>query len=141
MRVFLDTNVILDALVDRVDSSFRELAEYILQLGEDGSIELFMSIISIPTMAYVMKSIPPERKKAIIEEICSIVKVLPSLPEHVSRVLSGKMSDIEDGLQAQSAKHGNCALIVTRNVRDYKQSGLPVLSPQEFLHHVFGMPL
>lgn len=46
MRVFLDTNILLDALVERQDRHFNENASIILQLGKNGVFELFMSVLS-----------------------------------------------------------------------------------------------
>ncbi|MBK8506061.1 MAG: hypothetical protein IPL46_30020 [Saprospiraceae bacterium] len=41
--------------------------------------------------------------------------------------------DFEDGLQYYTALESQCDLIVTRNLRDFKESAIPVLSPREYL--------
>ena len=128
MKVFLDTNVLLDTIVERSNSQFTEDAATILELGECGVVDLYMSILSIPTIAYVLKNIAPSRKKRIINDLTSIVKVLPSLPEHVSQMLDSQATDIEDALQALSANEGQCDLIVTRNITDFKESDIPAIS-------------
>ena len=75
-------------------------------------------------------------KKKIIGGLCTIVSVLPALPEHVHQVLDGTKNDIEDALQVQSAKEGQCELILTRNTADFKDSDIPVLSPDDFLQRI-----
>ena len=138
MRVFLDTNILLDTLVSRDNPEFARNAATILSLGENGTFELFMSALSIPTIAYVLKNLSPDAKKTIIGELVDIVKVLPSLPEHVANMLESPMSDIEDALQVQSAAEGGCDVIVTRNIYDFKLSGIPAIAPDEFLRRILG---
>lgn len=76
---------------------------------------------------------PSVRKKEIIKDLITIVKVLPVLPEHVNNILESPMKDIEDGLQAKSAMEGCCDLIVTRNESDFKEADRPVIGPDELL--------
>ena len=134
--VFLDTNILLDTLLQR--DSFSDDANIILTLGENGTVDLYMSALSVTTIAYVIKNVPVACKKKIIRDLVSIVKVLPSLPEHVNNMLESPMTDIEDALQVQSAKEGNCQLIVTRNTTDFKDAGLPAITPKEFLERIIG---
>lgn len=136
MKVFLDTNVLLDALVERDEPKFTENAALILSLGENGILDLRMSALSIPTIAYVLKNLSSSRKKSIIRDLTAIVKVLPSLTEHITNMLESPVSDIEDALQVQSAKEGGCDLIVTRNLRDFKSADLPTISPDALLARV-----
>lgn len=136
MRVFLDTNVLLDAIVKRTESKFTEDALTILSLGEAGTVELYMSVISIPIIAYVLRKMSREKQKRIICGLTIFVKPLPSLPEHIDNIWKGNMDDIEDALQLQSAIEGACNLIVTRNCRDYAKGGIPAITPSEFLKRV-----
>lgn len=136
MRVFLDTNVLLDTIVERDNPQFTDDASTILSLGETQALELFMSALSIPVIAYVIKNVNATRKKAIIKDLISIVKVLPSLPQHVENILECSMNDIEDALQVQSAKEGQCDIIVTRDIADFKESDIPVITPQDLLSRI-----
>ncbi len=95
-----------------------------------------MSALSVPTIAYVLKSMSPAAKKAIIGELVDIVKVFPALPDHVTNMLESQMSDVEDALQVQSAAEGGCDVIVTRNIHDFKLSEIPAISPEEFLRRI-----
>ncbi len=137
MRVFLDTNVLLDTLVARDNPQFAKDAATILSLGENGTFDLYMSALSISTIAYVLKNMSPSVKKSIISDLVDIVEVLPSLPEHVANMLNGQMSDIEDALQVQSALEGRCDVIVTRNVHDFTLSEIPAITPADMLSRIF----
>ena len=136
MKVFLDTNILLDTLVERPNQEFTDNAMTILGLGENGVIDLYMSALSISTIAYVLRNMTSVRKKEIIKDLITIVKVLPVLPEHVNNMLESPMKDIEDALQAQSAMEGCCDLIVTRNESDFKEAGIPVIAPDELLKKI-----
>ena len=66
MKVFLDTNILLDILVERDNKEFTENAMTIVELGSDGAIDLYMSVLSVTTIAYVLKNMPVAKKKGII---------------------------------------------------------------------------
>lgn len=136
MKVFLDTNILLDVLVERDNKEFTENATTILGLGSNRVLDLYMSVLSVTTIAYVLRNMTTVKKKGIIKDLVSIVKVLPSLPEHVENMLECQMNDIEDAMQVQSAKEGQCDVIVTRNTTDFRDAGLPVISPEEFLKKI-----
>lgn len=136
MKVFLDTNIILDTLVERFDPRLTKNAMIIMGLGENGVLDLYMSVLSVPTIAYVLKNISSDKKKSIISDLLSIVKILPSYSEHIHRMLESQMQDIEDVLQVQSAKEGHCDVIVTRNLSDFRIADLPSISPDELLARI-----
>ena len=136
MKVFLDTNILLDVLVERDNKEFTENATTILGRGSNRVLDLYMSVLSVTTIAYVLRNMTTVKKKGIIKDLVSIVKVLPSLPEHVENMLECQMNDIEDAMQVQSATEGQCDVIVTRNTTDFRDAGLPVISPEEFLKKI-----
>ena len=136
MKVFLDTNILLDVLVEHDNKEFTENATTILGLGSNRVLDLYMSVLSVTTIAYVLRNMTTVKKKGIIKDLVSIVKVLPSLPEHVENMLECQMNDIEDAMQVLSATEGQCDVIVTRNTTDFRDAGLPVISPEEFLKKI-----
>ena len=52
MKVFLDTNILLD-FVDNCEK--REYAETIIELGRQGIIELYASYLSYANMGYILR--------------------------------------------------------------------------------------
>lgn len=137
MKAFLDTNVLLDILVIRDDERLREDAATLLQLGKDGFIELYMSTLSIPTIAYILKGHTNLQKRRTIKGLLSMVRVLPSTEEHVTGMIDSPIGDIEDDMQFQSALEGACDLIVSRD-RDLRSGSLPVFTPEELLAQIFS---
>lgn len=51
----------------------------------------------------------------------------------VDAALASSFDDFEDALQYHSALTSNVEVIITRNVKDFTTSRLPVVTPHEFL--------
>jgi len=52
----------------------------------------------------------------------------------VDKGLSSKFSDFKDALQYYCAIKMDCKILITRNGRDFKESEIPVLTPDEYLN-------
>jgi predicted nucleic acid-binding protein len=48
--------------------------------------------------------------------------------------LASKFSDFEDSLQYYSALKKDCNIIITRNVKDFRESDINVLTPDEYVN-------
>lgn len=48
--------------------------------------------------------------------------------------LSSTFRDFEDSLQYYCAIATDCNIIITRNVKDFKESEIPVMRPDEYLN-------
>ena len=44
-----------------------------------------------------------------------------------------KFNDFEDNIQIHAAQKNSCDYIITRNIKDYKHSAIPVLTAEQFL--------
>ncbi len=132
-KAFIDTNIILDLLAKR--KPFHPESEQIFSLADLGSIELFVSTLSIVNTHYILKSI---LKKKNSRTIIRKFKVLVESVELTDKILElalndSKFKDFEDGIQFYTALEAQCNVIVTRNLKDFKNSNIPVMSPKEFL--------
>jgi predicted nucleic acid-binding protein len=132
MRLFLDTNVVLDLLGER--KPFYESIAKIATLADKGQITLVVSALSYSTVNYILmkhenreKVIGKLQKFKVISEICSIDEVI------IEKSLNSKFKDFEDALQYFSALKNGCNIIITRNVKDFKESEIPVMTPAEYL--------
>lgn len=132
MKVFLDTNVLIDYLLKREEGE--TAAVEILLLGNSRALELFVSDLTIANAAYIV------RKDYEISEFRRALRVLAqcysvaSIGEHaVNQALLADWKDFEDSLQYYAAVDAGCECIVTRNIKDFSESEIPVYSPTEFL--------
>lgn len=63
-----------------------------------------------------------------------ILSVLPMDGEVVVQALNSGFRDFEDALQnAAATSERDIAIIVTRNVKDYRNSELSIMTPEEYL--------
>lgn len=132
MRLFLDTNVMLDLLGKR--EPFFESAARIVSLADKGKATLAVSALSYATTDYFLskmlgtsKSIESLRKFKTISDIVALDEII------VEKSLNSGFIDFEDGLQYFSAIKSECQYIITRNVKNFKNAEIPVLTPDDFL--------
>jgi predicted nucleic acid-binding protein len=132
MKVFLDTNVMLDLLGER--DPFYLSAAKIATLADQGKIEIAVSALSYATVSYFLskfegheKTKAKLRKFKVISNICELDERI------IEKGLNSDFSDFEDSLQYFSALRLDCDILLTRNAKDYKGVQIPVLTPDEFL--------
>lgn len=136
-KVFLDTNILMDLLLQR--HGYEDSAQ-ILQAGEDGRLDLYCSILTMANLAFILrKTVTPAVLDASMMQIQSLVTVLPMDNDQLTEALRMHGKDFEDILQAVCARKAGCDVIITHNSKDYHITGgkamslPPVMSPAEFL--------
>ena len=130
-RIFLDTNVIVDFILERDGA---EDAANILQLGEDGKIELSVSFLTMANTAYIArKGHTQEQLYNIMADLSAMLKTLPMDEVQLQQALQNPATDFEDMLQYQCAKANFCDIIITRNSKHFAFAEIPVLTPSEYL--------
>lgn len=132
MKIFIDSDVILDFLLDR--KPFSEYITEIFQLSIDGNFKISVSPITITNIHYIigkLENIKSANSK--IKKIVKLVKIENVGESAIHQSINSKFCDFEDGVQYFCALEANHHTIVTRNIKDYKESTLGVLSPKEFL--------
>ncbi|PKP24544.1 MAG: PIN domain nuclease [Bacteroidetes bacterium HGW-Bacteroidetes-2] len=131
-RIFIDTNVMLDFLGERVP--FYEAIAKIATLAEKSELTMVVSPISFATVNYFLSkfegsktAIEKLRKFKILCEICTLNE------QTIEKGLNASIKDFEDALQYFSATESQCEILLTRNGKDFKKLLLPVMTPDEFL--------
>ncbi len=133
MKVFLDTNVMLDFLGER--EPFYLTSAKIATLADKRKIEIVVSALSYATVSYFLtkyegieKTKDKLRKFKIISKICELDEKI------IEKGLNSNFSDYEDSLQYFSALRMECDILITRNGKDFKGVRIPVMTPNEFLN-------
>lgn len=142
MRMMIDTNIILDVLLQR--EKFFENSKTVLEKCEDHTVEGFISASSITDIFYITRKAlgSVEDTYRIISSILTIVRILTVTNEDVIEAFQRKEKDFEDCLMAVCAKSNKCDGIVTRNKKDFLNFDIPLYSPEEFLtsHNIVKTP-
>ena len=130
-RIFLDTNIVIDYLSKR--EPFGEDALRIFSLSPKYH-HLCISALSFTTIYYVLrKHFGQEQLLEKLALLQDLMEVLPTDEEVISLAIHSEFTDFEDAVQYYTALNGNCAIIVTRNPRDFRKSEIQVFTPSEFL--------
>ncbi|MBQ6954094.1 MAG: PIN domain-containing protein [Bacteroidales bacterium] len=140
MKLFLDTNVLLDLLLEREGY---EKAVPVFQLQEEGKLSLCVSILTMVNVAYVYRKTVGQRLAVVnLKFLSSLLEVLPMDGPMLQQAIYREGPDFEDILQGVCAAEHQCDYILTNNVADFQIGpGLasaqlpipPVLSPEAFL--------
>ncbi|CAN5304692.1 PIN domain-containing protein [soil metagenome] len=130
-KVFIDTNIIVDLIADR--KPFSKYAIEIFNNAEEKKIKLFTSSHSIATTHYLLKKYLEEKKlREVLYNLLDYLTVIPVDIDVGKKGLRSKHKDFEDAIQVLCASSiEKIDFIVTRNVKDFKDCEIPVLTPDE----------
>lgn len=136
MKIFVDANVIIDYLVDRMP--FADDAEAVIDVcAQDGNEGAFTGLTACNAVYIIGRSIGQHKAELLVKDIAAFMKLLPISPEDVKVNLGSDHPDFEDALQIAAAKSWGADVIVTRDKDGFANSPVQVLAPAEFLS-VFG---
>lgn len=131
-RIFLDTNVILDLLAERIP--FFDSIAKLATLADQKKLILIVSPLSFTTVEYVLNKFESSesvltklRKFKIICEVCEVNE------ETIEKGLNSSFKDFEDAVQYFTAIQSGCSIIITRNGKDFKSSTIPIMTAEEYL--------
>jgi predicted nucleic acid-binding protein len=130
-KVFLDTNIIVDLIADR--KPFSKYSIEIFKKAEEKRIKLFTSSHSIATTHYLLKKYLEEKiLRDVLYNLLDYVTVIAVDTDVLKKGLRSKHKDFEDSIQilcASTIEKIDC--IVTRNTKDFRDSEILVLTPDE----------
>lgn len=132
-KILIDTNIILDLLAKRKE--FYLDSKRIFSLADNKQIELYISTLSIANSHYILHEMLKNKKaKEILRKFKVLVTSISLSDKIVELALNdSNFKDFEDGIQFYSAMVAKCELIITRNTKDFKNSSIPIMKPNEFL--------
>ena len=135
MRVLLDNDVVLDFILKR--PPFNVEAKAVFDAAGRGETTLFISAITPINAFYTTRKL---KDKTIafkaVEDLLKLVEGCRTDKSVLQNAFTLGFSDFEDAVQCASAISENLDAIVTRNVKDYKNSTIRVYSPTEFLQFI-----
>jgi predicted nucleic acid-binding protein len=132
-HIFVDTDVILDFLGDR--KPFSKSALRLFVLAEQKKIALYTSSNSITTAYYLLGKVTTDiHARELISALMDIIRVIPVSEKILSQAIKSDFKDFEDAVQHYSALTiEEIKFIITRNIKDYAKSKIPVSGPEMIL--------
>jgi len=132
MKVLLDTNVILDVLLDR--EPFSTDAAFLMAKVEHSEIIGFACATTITTIHYLCtKILDREATSRHIQSLLSLFAIAPVNRLVLENAFASDFRDFEDAVLHEAAVHAGVQHIVTRNIKNFKNASIPVHEPGEFL--------
>ncbi|MCM1335390.1 MAG: PIN domain-containing protein [Bacteroides sp.] len=133
MNILLDTNIMIDYLAKR--PMFYENARKIIALCTEESVNGCIAAHSVTNAFYILrKGMTPDELREALINICEIFTVIGVDRDHlISALQNVSFTDIEDCLQTECAKDFSAEWIVTRNIKDFANSKIPAILPEDFL--------
>jgi len=134
MRLFIDTNILIDLLVKRMPTyiSVAQLFDMALLRND----KLVISNLSIVNAHYIVKKVSGVTEQALriaLHNICATCEIASFTLSITMKALVSPLKDFEDATQYYCALENNCDVILTNNVKDFNLSSLPVLTVEDFL--------
>jgi len=129
--LLLDTNVVIDFLTDR--QPFSLYATKLFDYAEKGKVRLYLTAVSYNNTYYVVKKLTSHNEAIrILKELESLTETIEITGETVKDALFSEFKDFEDAIQYFSVKsHKIIDGLVTRNVKDFRHSKIPILTPDQ----------
>ena len=131
-KIFVDTDVILDLLAERIP--FFHFSAVLFTFAEMKKLELHTTPLVLANTFYILKKkIGNNEAKNALRKLRILVHVVDSSESIIDKALNSDFTDFEDAIQYYTALEHNIKIILTRNVRDYKNTSVIVQTPEEFL--------
>ena len=132
MKVFYDSNVVLDVLLNRTDFLTDSFAA--LKFSETRKIKGDISVVSTTDIFYLVNRNLKDTQQSIekMRVLFSIVDIAKADKKIALNALNSGWKDFEDAVQYSVEKKLGAKYIITRNQKDYLKSDIQVVSPKEF---------
>ena len=133
MKVFFDTNILIDVLANR--QPFYQDSAALWTLAERRAITGLVSVLTFTNTFYIVRRLTDSktagRALTLIRDAFTPVACDVDI---IHRAIASRFDDFEDAVQYNSALQIAADCLVSRNVRHFPASGAcPVLTPAEFL--------
>lgn len=132
MKILLDTNVVMDLLLER--EPFFEASREIFLLVEEKKVQGFLSASSITTIHYLLnKAISKDEADETINILLKLFDITPLDKDTLLNALKTNGNDFEDSVIYNSAEKSNIDYLITRDKKGFKNSKVSILTPVEFI--------
>lgn len=138
MRLLIDSNILLDVLQARTEFYMPSYA--IWKSCEKGYFEGYISSLTVANIIYIM------RKQIRYDEIDDLLWNLKNAfcfadftLQELETAANMKWRDFEDAVQSATASRINADYIITRNTKDFENSTVKALTPEEYFSEVFSV--
>ncbi len=136
MNVLIDTNIVLDFLLER--EPFLQDAEALFQAIGSGLVAGYVTATTLTDIFYIARRQTQsiERARQAVSITLAVMEICPVDRAVVAAALTSGMTDFEDAVQIACAIAQGLDAIVTRDARGFTAVELPVLSASQVLEQL-----
>ena len=139
MRVLLDTNVLLDVLLDR--APWADAATALWRATDEGRLQGYVVASAMTDIFYIARRLKDVDTALEAVRLClAAFDICPVDADVLERALEMPGQDFEDNVVVACAERWGLEAIITRNAGDFVHSPIPVWSPEEALSRLQNAP-
>lgn len=135
-RIFIASDIFIDVLLKR--EQFYKAGQRLLNIGQkEENPKICTSALIIANILCITdKALGKNEAKENVQKLLKLVTVFPVNADCITLAMSSNFTDLDEGMQHFIAMQNQCDLIITRNLKHYKNSLLPVMSADEYLRTI-----
>ena len=131
--LLIDTNIRLNYITNREDLYLEQSVEIVRRCAV-GECTGYIAFHTLSTLWYVLRKRAESVRRQNLKDICEIFTVATaSQTEILDAIDRDFFADFEDCLQDKCAKEVGADYIITSNVRDFENSEIPAITPDDFI--------
>jgi predicted nucleic acid-binding protein len=131
-KLLVDTNIVLHLLAERKE--FLIEAQELFTLSDKKEVKLYVSSLTFANTFYILSQrMKLSNARKILRKFKVLVEVLPMDDKIIDLSLESDFKDFEDAIQYHTAIENDIKIIITRNLKDFKTSKIPVLTAKSYL--------
>jgi predicted nucleic acid-binding protein len=132
VKILIDTNIIFDAVLER--SPHSTASAKILFFAKGKRLKGYISVSTISDLYYILrKDIGHLKAIAVLKRLVAICDVATVNQHIIEMALMSDFKDFEDAIQNCTAIAAGLDAIATRNPKDFAQSNLQILTPEQLI--------
>lgn len=132
MIAVVDTNVVLDVLLDR--QPFAAASAAVFALAERSEIKGLLCATTLTTADYLLKQfISRTEARQTVSSLMRLFEVAPVNRPVLEQAVRSKVADFEDAVMDEAGLTAGAEAVITRNVKDFRHARLKVFDPEQFL--------
>jgi predicted nucleic acid-binding protein len=131
-NLLIDTNIVLDLLAKR--EPYYADAARLFSLADKENIKLSVNALTFANTNYILsKLLSVLEARDVLGKFRVLVSVLPLNDKIIDLALNdSNFPDFEDGLQYYTALENNQNFIISRDLKGFRKSVIPVMTAEQF---------
>ncbi|MBQ3545102.1 MAG: PIN domain-containing protein [Lachnospiraceae bacterium] len=133
MKILIDTNVVIDALLSR--EPYNKSANDIFTLSANHIVEMYITASSVTYIYHLLeKNLDNnDTAKQMLGKLYTLAHVLEVTESDCKNALNSQVENYEYALITQVAKRCKFDFIISRNGEEYKEGKINTITPDEFV--------